>query len=126
MDMFISGKYYSKGCKRFKLIEEHVPNRLIYIELIVFTIKFNLKVISTEIFISIFRFVHTKTFDNVIVICRQFHVQGFTSNSKRRILSTCSQNEKGNGTTRSLSFIQYTMTDFRFEARSPHQLSNFH
>lgn len=49
MDMFISGKYYSKGCKRFKLIEEHLPNRLIYIELIVFTIKFNLKVISTEI-----------------------------------------------------------------------------
>lgn len=126
--MFISGKYYSKGCKRFKLIEEHLPTRLIYIQLIVYTIKVNLKVISTEIFISIFRFVHTKTFNNVIVICRQFNVQGFTSNSKKRILSTCSssQNEKGNGTTRSLSFIQYTMTDFRFEARSPHQLSNFH
>lgn len=68
MDMFISGKYCSKGCKRFKLIEEHLPIRLIYIELIVYTIKFNLKVISTEIFISIFRFVHTKTFNNVIVI----------------------------------------------------------
>lgn len=126
MDMFISGKYCSKGCKRFKLIEEHLPTRLIYILLIVYTIKVNLKVISTEIFISIFRFVHTKTFNNVIVICRQFHVQGFTSNGKRRILSTCLQNEKGNGTTRSPSFIQYTMTDFRFEARSPHQLSNFH
>lgn len=70
MDMFIFGKYYFKGCKCFKLIEEYLFNCLIYIELIVFIIKFNLKVILIEIFISIFCFVYMKIFNNVIVICR--------------------------------------------------------
>lgn len=70
MDMFIFGKYCFKGCKCFKLIEEYLVICLIYIELIVYIIKFNLKVILIEIFISVFCFVYMKIFNNVIVICR--------------------------------------------------------